>query len=827
MPLTLYRKKRNFKKTPEPNGKGKATKSALSFVVQRHNASHLHYDFRLEIDGVLKSWAVPKGPSMNPADKRLAMMVEDHPYNYKNFEGTIPEGNYGAGIVEIWDEGYYTDIEGSDKKTSEKNLREQLKEGNLKFVLHGKKLKGEFALVQMKGKMKNAWLLIKHRDEYAIDELYDSESETAPDSPINKELRNPVKKKGTVNGKRLNKFVKPMLSKEGDKLFDSKDWIFEIKWDGYRAIAEVDKSRVSLYSRNGNSFNNTYPIIVRELSRMGINATLDGEIVALDEKGNSNFQLLQDYGHHPDVPLRYYVFDILSLDGKDTMHLPLLKRKELLKKELKKNESVIYSDHFEGKGTALFNETKKRNLEGIMAKKSDSIYYPGKRTYDWLKIKHHKTQDAIIAGFTQPRGSRKYFGALVLATREGGVLKYMGHTGSGFDAGMLKEISKKLEPLIQKQSPFDEIVKTNMPVTWVKPGLVCEVKYTEMTKEGILRHPIFLRMRSDKGVKEVAEENEVETAQIKKEDSSDGSGKTYSFGKIKVPTTNNQKIFWPEEGITKGDVIAYYQNMAAYILPYLKDRPQSLRRNPNGIKDSGFFQKDMSSSAADWVKTFRVFSESNNKDIDYLICNDKATLAYMNNLGCIEINPMHSTTKAIDKPDYLVIDIDPSEENTYNQVIEVANVIHEIFEKAGAANYCKTSGATGMHVYAPLGKQYTYEQVKDFAKIICILAQQQLPGFTTLERNLKKRGKPNIYLDHLQNRRGQTIASVYSLRPFPHATVSTPLKWNEVKAGLTPSQFNINTIGARLKKMGDIFSGILGKGIDISACIRKLEKQLK
>ncbi|MBI2269743.1 MAG: DNA ligase D [Bacteroidetes bacterium] len=827
MQLDSYNKKRNFFKTIEPKGRIKSPASKLSFVVQRHKASHLHYDFRLELDGTLKSWAVPKGPSLNPHDKRLAMMVEDHPYDYKNFKGIIPEGNYGAGIVEIWDTGYYSDLNNSDKKTAENQLREGLRKGNLKFKLYGKKLKGEFALVKLKGKESNAWLLIKHNDAYALHKEYSSETYTPKSSPINKWLQlhsKSVKKKVKafplpVESKKLSDYIKPMLAKETEKPFDDKDWLYEIKWDGYRTIAELKDGNIQLYSRNGITFNSSYPLVIKELKKININAVLDGEIVVMDEDGNPNFQLLQDHENNRKYAICYYVFDILFLAGKNICSSPLWERKKLLKKIIKKNDVVKYSDHISEKGKDFFNVAMKRNLEGIVAKKADSEYYPGKRTKEWLKIKNHKSQDAIIAGFTKPTGSRKHFGALVLGVLDGSSLKYIGHTGSGFDNQLLKEVSDLLTPLIRDTSPFDKTVKTNRPVTWVKPVLVCEIKYSEWTKDGIMRHPIFLRLRPDKSPKET-------TLQVPQEAipaSGEEEDKIYSFGNIRVQTTHTNKIFWPEEGITKGDVINYYMSISDYILPYLINRPQSLKRNPNGIKDNGFFHKDAGHEAPPWVKSFEIFSESANKDIDYILCNNKATLTYMNNLGCIEINPWHSTISALNKPDYLIIDIDPSDKNNFEQVIEVANVIHDILEKRKITNFCKTSGATGMHIYIPMGKKYDYDQVKYFAQIICIIANEQLPAFTSIERNLQKRGE-KIYLDHLQNRRGQTIASVYSLRPIAGATVSTPLKWSEVKPTLSPKQFDIYTLPQRLKKTGDIFSGILGTGIDLKKCLKQLDK---
>lgn len=525
MSLASYKKKRNFKKTPEPSGKAASTKTGLAFVVQRHKASHLHYDFRLEMDGVLKSWAVPKGPSLNPADKRLAMMVEDHPYNYKNFAGIIPEGNYGAGIVEIWDKGTVSDPDDSSRKISEKKLLAGLKAGSLKFILHGKKLKGEFALVKMKGKQENAWLLLKHKDKYAVEGIYNSEEHTPKNSPINKWLtkntgiakekkptsnaKEPaVKKKAHVSlpgkSRKLNKFIRPMLAKETEAPFNDKNWVFEIKWDGYRAISEIDGEDVLLYSRNGNTFDSSYPVLTQALKKLKIKAILDGEIIAVDKDGRSNFQLLQYYQSFSEVPLEYRVFDLLSVNGQNTCALPLLDRKKLLKELLrKKNEHIKYSEHITEKGIAFFKASLKKDLEGIMAKKADSGYYPGVRTSEWLKIKHHKTQEAIIVGFTEPTGSRKHFGALVLGMYEGKTIKYIGHTGSGFDAKLLTEIDKKLKPLIRKRSAFIETVKTNMPVTWVKPQLVCEIKYTEWTRDGKMRHPIFLRLRPDKKPKEV------------------------------------------------------------------------------------------------------------------------------------------------------------------------------------------------------------------------------------------------------------------------------------------------------------------------------------
>ncbi len=691
-----------------------------------------------------------------------------------------------------------------------------------------------------------------------------------------------------------------MLAKDTDKPFSNKDWLYEIKWDGYRAIAELDNGDVKFYSRNGNSFLTTYTPIIEELLEMKLKAVLDGEVVVINEEGNPDFQKLQYYSENTHLPLLYYVFDLLELNGKKLYSHPLIERKNLLRELIKDNPLVKYSDHIEERGEDFFEVSKHKNLEGIMAKKKNSLYYPSKRSADWLKIKHHKSDEAVIAGFTSPRGGRKYFGALVLGTFVNGKFTYIGHTGSGFNTETLKEVYAKLQPLITEKSPFAEKVKTNMPVTWVQPKYVCELQFSEWTSDGKLRHPIFLRMREDKTandlntqpdkagnmenrkelkaagskskeaskkeapkkelgkkavVKKVKEEpvamkaeadkapkketpkKELAKKEIHKKEENPAietadnkdvvnneKEKIYKIGKAELKTTNRTKIFFPDEGVTKGDVIDYYEQMADVILPYLKDRPESLFRTPNGINQKGFFQKDAGDEAPSWVSHIKLFSESTNKDIDYILCNDKPTLLYLANLGCIEINPWHSRVKSLDNPDYLIIDIDPSDNNTFEQVVEAANVVKGILDQAGAFSICKTSGASGLHIYVPLGTSYDYDQAKDFAYLICMMANQLIPDFTTLERSLSKRSKNQIYMDYLQNRKGQTIACVYSMRPKVAATVSTPLEWNEVKKGLNPKDFNIHTIFKRLKEKGDLFAPMLdkSKAIDLGKCLENL-----
>ena len=626
-----------------------------------------------------------------------------------------------------------------------------------------------------------------------------------------------------------------MLAKETDKAFDNADWIYEIKWDGYRAIAETSPKAIQLYSRNGNDFTTNYPVIITALKCIKHHVVLDGEIVVLNEKGFPDFQKIQHYADNTDYPICYYVFDLLSLDGKDLTHLPLTDRKELLKALLPKNEVIKYSDHIRENGISFFKAAVQNDLEGIMAKKADSEYYAGKRSNEWLKIKNHKTADVIICGYTAPAGSRKYFGSLVLGIMKNKILVHAGHAGTGYDDDKLKTIFNLLQPLVQTDSPFKEKVTGNNNITWVKPKIVCEVKFTEWTQDEKLRHPVFLRIRNDKNVKQITMEaqkpikksiikNIESVASVKKVTLKNDEKFYINAGKISVEITHPDKIYFPKDKVSKKMVAEYYQSIASYILPYLKDRPESLKRNPNGIDDAGFFHKDAGENAPDFIKSFAVYSASSKKEIDYIICNDKATLAYLNNLGCIELNPWHSSINFPDNPDYMIIDIDPSEKNSFNQVIETANAFKKILDKAGAKGFCKTSGSTGLHIYVPMKKKYGYEEVKNFALLLCTIVQEMIPDFTTLERNLKKRGNKKIYLDYLQNSSGQTISSVYSLRPKNGATVSMPLHWREVKKGLLPNQFTIFNAAKIISKRVDVFKGVLGPATIIENCLKKLNQ---
>jgi bifunctional non-homologous end joining protein LigD len=902
MSLTKYNEKRSFNRTPEPKG-GKADKEELIFVIQKHDASRLHYDFRLEMDGVLKSWAVPKGPSTDPSVKRLAMMVEDHPYDYKDFEGIIPEGNYGAGTVMVWDFGTYEPLEEvngklksvDSKKAKEKLALKELYSGSLKVRLNGKKLKGEYALVKTKGMEENAWLLIKHRDKYASedditekdrsavsrrtlqgiekdgDAFWESNHEEKKSSKTKiktakTEAKDPAEEAATEKespdadiaailkkGKK-QKFpddLQPMLTTLVDGPFDDPGWEYEVKWDGYRALGYLNNGEVTLQSRNKKSFNDKFYPIYQQLQEWKINAVIDGEIVVINEKGLSDFNALQNWRSEADGELVYYAFDILWMEGKSLIHLPLSDRKAILQSIVDENSPVQLGYSIAADGNAFFEAAKKMGLEGIIAKKSDSEYYPGIRTRDWLKIKVNKRQEVIIAGYTLNEGSSKLFSALLLAVYDQGELRYAGKVGTGFKEKQQKEMLALFKPLISKNSPFKETPDYNKPsrfrpnpphanATWLKPELVCEISFTEITTDGVFRHPSFEGMREDKSAKEVVREVEKPAEEVVAEPENKGkeiikkpaksNRKTLlnpkeetqvrKIGGHEVKFSNLSKLYWPDDKIQKRELINYYYQVAPFILPYLENRPLSLNRFPNGIKGKSFYQKDVTGKVPDWIETTPYVSEGENKN--FMLCNEEATLLYMANLGAIDVNPWNSRIETPDNPDWCLLDLDPDTTNTFEQVIETAQAIKRLLDSLNVPSYCKTSGSTGLHIYIPLGAKYSYDQCQLFAEWIAGQVQHQLPDFTSVERMTRNR-KGKLYIDYLQNRPKATLAAPYSVRPKPGATVSMPLHWDEVKKGLQLRDFTIYNAIDRIQREGDLFKPVLGKGIDLGEVIGKMD----
>ena len=806
MSLKEYNKKRDFNNTAEPEGE-KNNENAHRFVIQRHQARRLHYDLRLEIDGVLKSWAVPKGPSMNHKDKRLAVQTEDHPVKYLTFHGIIPKGNYGAGQMNIWDKGTFK----VSQNYEEKDLLAQLKKGDLKIEFFGEKIKGDFALVHTKRReADNHWLLIKKKDKFSTDLDYDAEVFSDSKKVSHQETTPTIDPTG---------FIKPMLATATKKVFNDPDWVYELKWDGYRVLAHIIDGKVNLYSRNGIAYNTKFPAIVAELDSVEHDLILDGEVVVVDKDGIPQFQALQNYDSDTPGTLRYYVFDMLYLNGHSMVDLSLLERKSFIPEVLEGFEQVLFCDHIEGMGTALYKRAVEAGMEGIVAKHKDSTYSPGYRSEKWLKIKEVLTEETIICGYTDSVGGGSIFGSLILGMYVKDTLSYVGNCGSGFSNEEQEKLLNKMKSLEVEKNPFKKKInlKGRQP-NWVKPDLICEVKFSEWTANKIMRHPIYIGLRLDKFPEEVKPEKTIE----KNKSKSTNSSSHLEIDGIEVPFTNLDKIYWPDSGLRKYDLIDYYIKVSDYILPYLKDRPQNLHRHPNGIKKEGFYQKD-TEDIPDWVETFSIYSKSSERDISYLLCQNQPTLLYMANLGCIEINPWNSRIDQLEYPDYTVIDIDPSDKNTFEEVIEVGQAANEVLKAADIPGFCKTTGSSGLHIYIPLEAKYTYEEGRDFTKLLCYLIQEKLPELTSMERALKNR-KGKIYLDYLQNRRGQTLAAPYCARPKVGATVSAPLGWKELRSGLKISEFNIKNMPDRLKTSGDWFKGVLGTGIDMEKALEKLNE---
>jgi bifunctional non-homologous end joining protein LigD len=863
-PLGEYRKKRKFEETPEPRGKERAPRGNR-FVVQEHHARRLHWDFRLEIDGVLKSWAVPKGPSLNPADKRLAVQTEDHPLEYATFHGTIPAGHYGAGEVKIWDEGHF-------EPEGPLSASEQLERGELKFTLEGQKLRGSFVLVKLRNRDSGKeWLLIKHRDNAAkgaTARVITPASHAAPGSAksvsqpaaglhATKEIPKKTKTK-MPRGSRaapMPQNISPALAALTEKPFSDSEWLFEIKWDGLRTLAAVRDGKVQLWSRSDRDITREYPDFADLANHIDAReAWLDGEIVVLDGEGRSDFQRLQlrfsvqrpSAKLMEDVPVVYYLFDLLYLDGHDLRDVPLIERKNLLKQILHEDSRVRYSDHVLEKGKELFEVATARHLEGIVAKKISSSY-PSGRTSSWLKIKLDQDIDAVVGGWTDPRGAREYFGALLLGLYDGENLEYIGSVGSGFSIEVQERLWPQLQNLRVSECPFSKEPATREQAYWVRPELVARVRFGNWTEERHLRQPRFLGFEEDRNPKESTFEDQMKTGIQKKgapkeKDRGNETGQKsvektrgrtahtsdrvldtdrrieaelaqgtsdnifVEVDRRRLHLTNLNKVYFPKDGYRKRDLLAHYFWAAPMILPFLKDRPLVLRRYPNGIEETAFFQKDAGKDTPDWVKTVSIVSEDRGRTVRYIVANDRATLLYLTNLGCIDQNPWSSRYDDQDHPDYIFFDLDPSEGTAFSSVIKFGKLFLETLEKLGIAAFAKTSGATGCHIFIPIEPRYTYEQARLFVQAVSGIVSRKNPGVLTSERTIKKRASGSIYVDAHQNSRGQSLACAYSVRAFQHAPISTPVRVNELRNDLKPEKWNLETIRARVEKVGDLWS---------------------
>jgi len=859
--LKEYRRKRRLKETPEPLARV-APGGGHGFVVQKHAARRLHYDFRLEVGGVLKSWAVPKGPSLNPAEKRLAVQVEDHPLDYASFEGVIPEGHYGAGEVIVWDRGTF-DAEG-DLPASE-----QVQRGELKFTLHGWKLRGSFVLVKLRRAEKgNEWLLIKHKDA-AADPQWKIEdhdgsvasgrtlSDVAEGRPPSETRRplHPVDLEGARKAA-MPAQVEPALATLVEKSFSHPDWLFEIKWDGVRVLAWVKDGRVELRSRIGRIITAGYPELETLPQRLAARqAILDGEIVVLDEKGRSSFERLQERMNvsHPSsalrqkVPPTYYVFDLLYCDGYDLRGAPLIERKRLLQQVLEPDHMIRYSDHQLEHGRELFELARQQGLEGIVGKQTRSPY-PGRRSPLWVKFKVTRELDAVVGGWTAPRGSREHIGALLLGLYEGKKLRFIGGVGSGFTEGSQKEVFEQIRKLESKQCPFEAVPETNEKPRWTKPQLVARVKYSSWTEERRLRAPVFLGLGKDLTPEECKFEEETpakpEPVQVtvpavterpftREEDierelyRGRADNVTVELEGKRLRLTHLNKVFFPESGYTKRDLLAYYYRMADHLLPFLKGRPLVLRRYPNGITGESFFQKEAGDTAPGWMKTVTVYSDERKADMEYFTAGDRAALLYLTNLGCIDHNPWSSRADDLDHPDYVFFDLDPTEGTRFAKTVAVARAVYQKLESLKLAAFLKTSGATGLHIYVPLERRYTYEQVRTFAEIVGRLLAAEHRDKVTLERSVRKRPRGKVLLDAAQNALGKPLAAVYCVRAFPKAPVSAPLAAGELRASLRPEQWNIRSIVKRVEKEGDLWRGFWKRRQRLEEATRLLSEQVE
>lgn len=891
-----------FSSTPEPVGNVvKRTHDLLSkssdraFTFQKHRATRLHYDFRLEDEnGVLKSWAVPKGPSLNPQIKRLAVLTEDHPYDYLLFEGTIPKGNYGAGTVLVWDTGTYK---------TENSLTEQFEKGKILIELFGKKLRGRFSLIRTRNE--NQWLLIKSNDEFssATDDITITSPESVltgkPDiNSINKTMSERNIGDHDSNSKRslahnavsfttgkLPKIIRPMLATPVDKAFNNKEWVFEIKWDGVRAIFfKEDENHVKLQSRKGNDITHRYPEITNALEGplAGIrNIVLDGEIVVLDDDGLPNFQ-----GHQKrmnvqstkeiemlshELPSTLFLFDILYQNNERIETLSFIERRQILTRTIETNDRIKISEYIEEYGLDMLRHTKNLDLEGIMAKRGSSVYREGTRSADWLKIKNIKTQDCVVIGYTEGLGKRKNaFGSLLLAVYEpqSKNLKFVGHTGSGFDDKTIEFIYLILQKLKNKSMPIDKLPYKNRDTHWVRPVLVAEIKFGSWTKDGIMRAPIFLRLREDKEPAEclleadkpisyktvTLEKNLPDQRQHPKQIPKSVSNKSGQYF-IGQNFPNLHKIFWKatkeHREITKGDLINYYDLISEYILPHLKGRPLSLSRYPDGIEGKSFYHKDWNIRKPDFVTAIRVHSEHRREPINYLVCNNKETLMWIANLGAIEMHSWYSrfndmescsgSTSLLEEecglnfPDFIVFDLDPyiysgreknKQEPEYNTrgfraAVEVAYHLKDLFDELKIRSYVKTSGKTGLHIYVPVETQYTYEQTRTFAEIIGKILLSRFPQKITMDWSTRKRiGK--VFFDYNQNARGKTIASVYSVRPTASATVSMPVQWEHL-GSISPTEFTLMSVPELMRGKKDAWKGVLEHKQDLNKILSSTE----
>ena len=897
--LKEYAEKRRLEKTSEPPARKRRAKGPLHFVVHKHAASRLHYDLRLEMDGVLKSWAVPKGPSLDPNEKRLAVMVEDHPLDYGDFEGVIPEGEYGGGQVIVWDRGGYAPEEDGhrtfERAEGEERMRRGLAEGKISFVLDGEKLKGSWTLVKSKRGEKD-WLLIKHRDDTPVRDILKEdrsvisgmtvEEVKAGAKPSSRARASQAKSPADLPNTRRASFPRtlaPMLATLVKAPFSHPDWVFEPKLDGLRAISFIQDGKSRLVSRSGRDVTRSYPSLAEELTGQPGQMVIDGEIVAPDDKGRPSFQRLQQRMnlqrdadiHRADiqVPVLYYVFDLLYSDGYDLRAVPFEERRRLLERALVPSDRVRLIDQYEEEGEAAYEAAVENGLEGVMAKRRDSAYRAGERSHLWLKVKATLSEEFIVGGYSRGTGARSAtFGALILGQYDGqGKLRYAGHVGTGFDDRTLRELRNRLDGLRLERSPFSGEVSGRAEATWVKPELVAEVKFAERTSDGRLRVPVFTRLREDKPAKQAERIDAVAAPAGGKSRSGDAPParkapvrgqevdavvEQLSTAKDKlelrveghrISLSNLDKALWPARGrqraLTKLDLLLYLAKVSPWLLPHLKDRPLTLKRYPDGIEGESFYQKHWSDPLPAFVDKVLLYSDHLEGDQEYLLCNNLPTLLWLGQIADIELHTWYSridpdpdgrdlTTQfsgslrnikrsALNYPDYIVFDLDPylysgkekeGAEPELNRAAfaktrEVAHWLREALDSLLLTAFVKTSGRTGLHVCVPILRHSDFDTVRAAAGTVGQFLMREHPQDITMEWSVGKR-KGKVFFDHNQNSRGKTLASAYSPRPSPEASVSVPLSWEELDS-VYPTDFTILNAPDRLAETGDPWKGIL------------------
>ena len=881
MALETYRKKRHFEKTPEPAGErqpagerkpstsasasGGGSGEGLLYLIHKHAARRLHYDFRLELDCVLLSWAVPKGPSLDPHDRHLATRVEDHPLEYGSFEGTIPKGEYGGGTVELWDRGTWE---------PEGDAHEGLTRGDLKFTLHGQKLKGSWVLVRMKPRPgqgdKEDWLLIKHRDDYAVDgdgqavlrdqprsvasgrtleeitaeagasvwhgdQPADEQTEVRPGEEF---LLDPSRVPGARQVAKMPRFVPPELATLVKRAPEGGQWLHEVKFDGYRALSRIENGSVEMYSRNDKDWTGNYPVLVGQLAKLPVeSAMLDGEVVVQLPDGTTSFQELQNVlgtgGSDGAGQLLYYVFDLLYLNGYELLDAGIEERKRLLKRLLTRGAEggrILYSEHISGQGSTLLEQACQFGLEGVVSKRAGTRYRPGIRGGEWLKSKCWHEQEFVIGGFTDPAGTRTGFGALLVGVHEGGRLRYVGKVGTGFNEKLLRQLGERLRRMEIETPPFTEhLARAPKRSHWVKPELVAEVAFSEWTRGGDIRHPSFKGLREDKPPSEIVTEAEAEVGETpasQEQPAEAARGKAKASGDASpaddtvhgVTLTHPDRVFWPLDQITKRDLVDHYEKVAEWMLPYVLGRPLAMVRCPDGVKgvpatvrqgrgQDGpcFFHKH---AGPDFPGPFeRVIIEDSGGPDTYLTITEAGSLAGLAQMGVLEIHIWGSTWPDIEHPDMLVFDLDPDPAVEWAALAQGARLMREVLRARGLESFVKTTGGKGLHVVAPITPAEDWEVVRRFCKSVAEAFVTHAPDKYTANMSKAKRGG-KIYVDYVRNNRGATSIAPYSTRAKEYATIAVPLRWSELSGRVRPDTYTVNNLQNRLRRLkGDPWDG--------------------